>query len=194
LCYRGYPEGGAGVRGLTTNNGCVASLRKQGPTKKQGPDQNQGLATWRGGKAQANSLCNRQTSCAKGGRPGLLRGGGFFGVPFHDGLAEGFFKAVFGATLLDEGLDLDQSGQLGGGGTQGGEQAQAGVDVVDVRGKLKDAADDFAQGGDLLAKVIVLHALDGFDLVGFEVAGVEAVLESVEVAGLRATLAASGLG
>jgi hypothetical protein len=33
----------------------------------------------------------------------------------------GVFEAVFGVLLLDMGLDLDQAGELGGGGAEGGE-------------------------------------------------------------------------
>jgi hypothetical protein len=110
-------------------------------------------------------------------------------VPVEDGLAEGVFEAVFGVVLLDDGLDLDQAGELGGGGAEGGEQAQAGVDVVDVGGEGEDTADDDAQRGDLFAQVVAVQILDGFDFVGFEVAGIEAVLEGVEVAGLGAARA-----
>ena len=87
------------------------------------------------------------------------------------------------AAAAEHDLGTEKVGQAGGGGSQDGEQADAGIEVGVFLGKLEEMAGGDAEHVDLGVKARVEHGVKVFDVHLAELARVEAMLEGIEVAG-----------
>ncbi len=86
----------------------------------------------------------------------------------------------------DEVLGAHQAGEAGGGQAQDADEVGDFGEGVGGLAELDEAAGEDAQGGDLIVEAVEIGAFQVFQLGGLELAGVEAVADSVGVAGLGA--------
>jgi len=102
-----------------------------------------------------------------------------------ESLAEVTHERVIGARDQPM-LGLDQAGEAGCGQAKDAQDAGSLVEVGGVAALLDEAADVDAQHGDLVFEAVEIAIFQPGKLGLFEMAGVEAMLEGVEVAGRSA--------
>ena len=111
---------------------------------------------------------------------------------FEEGLVNGGgdFVVVGGEPILG----LDEAGEGGGGEAEGTQEAQGFRQVIDGAAQFEDAANEDTQHGDLVLQADLGGLIEVGEVDFFEVAGVEAVLEGVAIAGRSAARATMGGG
>ncbi len=129
-------------------------------------------------------------------RRGGRCGPGFVETPLGVNLGEGFLKGFADGVFLgeEELLGADQSVQAGGGQAEGAQDDHGVVEIGRGLTALNQAAGENAQGGDLFGETFEVVGLKVGEVALAEAAGVEAVLEGVEIAELGASAARGGGG
>jgi hypothetical protein len=112
-------------------------------------------------------------------------------MPLLGDLGEGLLKEVLGRVLLPEkeALGLDHAVEAGGGQAEGADDFQHLVEVDGGVNTIDQSAGKEAQHVDLFGEAFEVGGEEVAQVALVEAAGVEAVAEGVEVAGLAAALA-----
>ena len=101
------------------------------------------------------------------------------------------FLVKVGGIVDQKCLGFNDAGDGGGGQADGAEDAGKLVEISCVGARLDEPASEDADEGDLFGETLDIGVFDTREVALVDAAGIKAVLESIEVAGLTARVAGS---